>query len=111
MESATTRARGAGEGSDRTAGRNVVRRLSTETKQAFKTTEFWAMVVVIVGILVAAAAIKGGDTAPGSDEFIARQAWLYVAIVAVGYMISRGLAKSGSREPYDADRDRDDRGH
>jgi hypothetical protein len=103
MESATSRAGGAGV--DRTAGRGVVRRLSTETKQAFKTTEFWAMVAVIVGILIAAAMIKGGDTDPGTDEFIARQAWLYVAIVAVGYMISRGLAKSGSREPYDADRD------
>jgi hypothetical protein len=105
MESATSHAGGAGAGVDRTANRGTVRRLATETKQAFKTTEFWAMVVVIVGILVAAAAIKGGDTAPGTDEFIARQAWLYVAIVAVGYMISRGLAKSGSREPYDADRD------
>lgn len=104
MESATTRARGAGEGVDRPIGRSAVRRLSTETKNAFKTTEFWAMVGVIVGILVAAAAIKGGDTG-GTDEFIARQAWLYVAIVAVGYMVSRGLAKSGSREPYDADRD------
>jgi hypothetical protein len=103
MESATTRASGAGV--DRSASRGVARRLSTETKQAFKTTEFWAMVAVIVGILIAAAMIKGGDTAPGTDEFIARQAWLYVAIVAVGYMISRGLAKSGSREPYDADRD------
>jgi hypothetical protein len=109
MESATSRAGGAGAGADRTAARsNVVRRLSTETKQAFKTTEFWAMVGVIVGILIAAAMIKGGDTS-GTDEFIARQAWLYVAIVAVGYMISRGLAKSGSREPYDADRD--DHGH
>ena len=105
MESATSRASGVGAGVDRTANRGTIRRLTTETKQAFKTTEFWAMVVVIVGILVAAAAIKGGDTAPGTDEFIARQAWLYVAIVAVGYMISRGLAKSGSREPYDADRD------
>ncbi len=105
MESATTRAHGAGAGVDRPAGRSVVRRLSTETKNAFKTTEFWAMVGVIVGILVAAAAIKGGDTG-GTDEFIARQAWLYVAIVAVGYyMVSRGLAKSGSREPYDDDRD------
>jgi hypothetical protein len=85
----------------------VSRRLTTETKNSLKTTEFWAMVGVIVAILVSAAAIKGGDTAPGSDEFIARQAWLYVAIVAVGYMISRGLAKSGSREPYD---DRDDVG-
>jgi len=104
MESATSRAGGAGAGVDRTASRGTVRRLATETKQAFKTTELWAMVAVIVGILVAAAAIKGGDTG-GTDEFIARQAWLYVAIVAVGYMISRGLAKSGSREPYDADRD------
>jgi len=103
MESATTRAGSAGV--DRTRDRGTIRRLSTETKQAFKTTEFWAMVVVIVGILVSAAVIKGGDTAPGSDEFIAKQAWLYVAIVAVGYMVSRGLAKSGSREPYDADRD------
>jgi hypothetical protein len=105
MESATSRAGSVGASTDRTAGRDLVRRLSTETKQAFKTTEFWAMVAVIVGILVAAASIKGGDTAPGTDEFIARQAWLYVAIVAVGYMISRGLAKSGSREPYEADRD------
>jgi hypothetical protein len=104
MESATTRAPRAGASVDRPANRGV-RRLATETKQAFKTTEFWAMVVVIVGILVAAASIKGGDTAPGTDEFIAKQAWLYVAIVAVGYMVSRGLAKSGSREPYDADRD------
>jgi hypothetical protein len=103
MESATARA--GSSGANRSERGGAVRRLSTETKQAFKTTEFWAMVVVIVGILAAAATIKGGDTAPGTDEFIARQAWLYVAIVAVGYMISRGLAKSGSREPYDADRD------
>jgi hypothetical protein len=74
-------------------------RLSTESKHSSKTTEFYAMVVVIVGILIAAAMIKGGDT-NGTDEFIARQAWLYVAIVASSYMISRGLAKSGSREPY-----------
>jgi uncharacterized membrane protein len=74
-------------------------RLTTETKHAFKTTEFVAMVVVIIGILVSALVIKGGDT-EGTDEFIARQAWLYVSIVAGAYFISRGLAKSGSREPY-----------
>ena len=104
MESATTRVDGVRAGNDRPAGRSAIRRISTETKQAFKTTEFWAMIVVIVGILVAAASIKGGDTS-GTDEFIAKQAWLYVAIVAVGYMVSRGLAKSGSSEPYDADRE------
>jgi hypothetical protein len=80
----------------------VVHRLTTETKASFKTTEFWAMVVVIVGILVSAMVIKGGDT-NGTDEFVARQAWLYVAIVAGAYFISRGLAKSGSREPYSED--------
>ena len=76
-----------------------IRRLTTETKQAFKTTEFWGMVGVIVAILVSAAVIKGGDT-NGTDEFIARQAWLYVAIVAGAYFIGRGLAKSGSSDPY-----------
>lgn len=92
-----------------TTGRGVAtrgdQRLSTETKHAFKTTEFMAFVAIVVGILISAALIKGGDTtggagAGGTDEFIARQAWLYVAIVTAGYLISRGLAKSGSREPY-----------
>lgn len=79
--------------------RGRAQRLTTETKHATKTTEFFAMIAVIVGILVSAAVIKGGDTA-GTDEFVARQAWLYVSIVAGAYFISRGLAKSGSREPY-----------
>jgi di/tricarboxylate transporter len=87
----------------------VVRRRTTETKQAFKTTEFWAMVGVVVAILVSAAAIKGGDTS-GTDEFIARQAWLYVAIVAGAYLIGRGLAKSGSSDPY-TDRQDDSNGN
>jgi uncharacterized membrane protein YcjF (UPF0283 family) len=83
---------------------NFARRLATETKQAFKTTEFWSFVIVVVGILVSAAAIKGGDN--GTDEFIARNAWLYVSIVTAGYLVSRGLAKSGVRDPYT-----DDGGH
>jgi hypothetical protein len=71
-----------------------------ETKAGFKTTEFWAMVGLVVAILVSAALIKGGDN--GTDEFIAKQAWLYVSILGGAYFISRGLAKSGSYEP-DAD--------
>ena len=74
------------------------RRLVTETKAAFKTTEFWAMLGLIVSILVAAAVIKGGDD--GTDQFIARQAWLYVSILGGAYFISRGLAKSGTPDPY-----------
>lgn len=77
----------------------VARRLATETKQAFKTSEFWMSLVVVVMILVSAMLIKGGDSG-GTDEFIARQAWLYVAIVTGAYAICRGLAKSGSSEPY-----------
>ena len=84
---------------DQVQRRGRVRRLTTETKQAFKTTEFWGMVGVIAAILISAAVIKGGDT-DGTDEFIARQAWLYVAIVAGAYFIGRGLAKAGSRDPY-----------
>jgi hypothetical protein len=86
---------------------NGLTRLTTETKHALKTTEFWAMLVVIAGILIASAVVGGDDNngAGGGDHFGARSAWLYVAIVAVGYMVSRGLAKSGSREPYWADRD------
>jgi hypothetical protein len=75
------------------------RRLSTETKAAFKTTEFFAFAAVLIGILVAAAVIDNSD----AGGFGARQAWLYATILTVGYMVSRGLAKSGSRDPYDAD--------
>jgi hypothetical protein len=90
--------------SRRTADRaGANRRLATETKHAFKTTEFMSFVAVVIGILISALVINGGDTG-GTDEFIARQAWLYVAIVTAGYLISRGLAKSGVREPYDGDR-------
>jgi hypothetical protein len=84
-----------------TAPRGVVARLTTETKQAFKTTEFWAMVAIVAGILIASWIIDGdgGD----SDAFPAVRAWLYVAIVGSAYIVSRGLAKAGSSEPYWAD--------
>lgn len=64
-----------------------------ETKPSFLTTEFYAMIGVIAAILVAAAQ---------ADNFDAPRAWTLVAAVAIGYMVSRGLAKSGS-----AHRDRD----
>jgi hypothetical protein len=76
-----------------------VRRLTTETKASFKTTEFVAFVVVLVGILIAAAVVDQAD----SGGLGAKQAWLYVTILTVGYMVSRGLAKSGSRDPYSDD--------
>lgn len=75
---------------------------STETKASFKTTEFIAYLAVIIGIFVAGAVTKAGSNS--NDVFRASQVWLYAAIVTVGYMISRGLAKSGSRETYTEDR-------
>ena len=75
-----------------------VRRLSTETKAAFKTTEFFAYSAVLVGVLIAGAVVDSAD----AGGYGARQVWLYATILTVGYMVSRGLAKSGSRDPYDA---------
>ena len=77
-------------------------RRTTETKASFKTSEFIAYLAVLAGIFIAGAVTKAGANA--NDVFRANQVWLYAAIVTVGYMISRGLAKSGSREPYTEER-------
>jgi hypothetical protein len=65
----------------------VTRRIPDETKLSLKTTEFWAMAGLIGAILIAAAV---------SDSLNDVRAWTLVAAVGVGYMLSRGLAKSGS---------------
>ena len=59
-----------------------------ETKLSFKTTEFWAMAGVIAAILIAAAI---------SDSLDDVRAWTLVTVVAAAYIVSRGLAKAGSR--------------
>ena len=59
-----------------------------ETKNALKTTEFFAMVAVNAAILIAAWV---------SDSLGDVRAWTLVAAVSIGYIISRGLAKSGSK--------------
>lgn len=84
---------------DRTPAVDHSRRLSSETKSAYKTTELIAFVATVVGVLIASAIIDEND----AGGFGARQAWLYVTILTVGYMVSRGFAKSGSRDPYDSD--------
>ena len=78
----------------------TARRLSTETKASFTTTEFFAFVAVLAGILVAGAMVDSSD----AGGYGAKQVWLYATVLTVGYMVSRGLAKSGSRDPYDSDR-------
>lgn len=63
-------------------------RTTDETKHSLKTTEFWAMAGLMVAILVASAI---------SDSLGDVRAWTLVAAVGIGYMISRGLAKSGTK--------------
>jgi hypothetical protein len=65
-----------------------------ETKPSFKTTELLTMLGIVAAILIAAAS---------ADNFDAPRAWTLVAIVASAYMVSRGLAKAGSRH-VDTDR-------
>ena len=78
-----------------TGGYTPSRRVSTETKASFKTTEMIAYIVTVIGVLVAAAMADEGS------DFGTQEAWFYVSLLTIGYMISRGLAKSGSREPFD----------
>lgn len=77
----------------------TVRRV--ETKPAYKTTEFYAWIVVSLAILVASAMVDNGEDGQG---FGADHAWQYVAFVTVAYILSRGIAKAGTRG-----RARDDR--
>jgi hypothetical protein len=67
---------------------NVGGRTFDETKLSLKTTEFWAMAGIIIAILIASAV---------SDSLDDVRAWTLVAAVGIGYMISRGLAKSGTK--------------
>jgi hypothetical protein len=75
------------------------RRLSTETKGAFKTTELIVYVVSVIGVLVASAVTDNNSDGQG---FGAHQAWFLVTLLTIGYVVSRGLAKSGGRKNHDA---------
>jgi hypothetical protein len=89
---------------ERVRDHRTARRLSTETKHSTKTSEMYAYVAATVGVLIAGLVTKAGD---GHDDRLAsHDVWLLVALLTIGYMISRGLAKSGVRDPYTEDDDR-----
>jgi hypothetical protein len=75
------------------------RRMSTETKAAFKTTELIVYILAVAGVLIASYLVKSNDG--HADIFRADKAWFYIVLLTIGYMGSRGLAKSGSRDYYD----------
>ena len=80
----------------------AARRISTETKASFKTTELIAYVAAVLGVLIASAVVDARD-------FGAQEAWFYITLLTIGYLVSRGLAKSGSRDFYDDFGDNDNR--
>jgi hypothetical protein len=76
------------------------RRLSTETKASVKTTELFAYLGAVVGVLLASQLIGTED---GHDDYFrADRAWFFVVLLTIGYLLSRGIAKSDSRDFYDA---------
>ncbi|HEX8105104.1 MAG TPA: hypothetical protein VF533_20970 [Solirubrobacteraceae bacterium] len=84
--------------------RHTSERRTTETKASFKTTEFFAYLAVLAGILIAGLLVDG-DGSGADGGFSPSEVWQLATFLTIGYMVSRGLAKSGSRDPYTHDRD------
>jgi hypothetical protein len=60
----------------------------SETRPFFVTSEFLAYALFLMGL---------GITASISPSIDARFFWTWAAIITAAYMLSRGLAKSGTR--------------
>jgi hypothetical protein len=75
-----------------------MRRTFTESKAGVKTTEFYVMVVFVAGVLL--------STYADQDTLARRDGWFFAALAVGAYILSRGLSKLGTREPYSEDRDR-----
>ena len=56
--------------------------------------------MAVIGVLLASFVVSTTDA--HEDYFRADRAWFYVVLLSIGYMVSRGLAKSGSRHHDDA---------
>jgi hypothetical protein len=74
-------------------------RLSTETKASSKTTELYVFLAAVAAVVVTASMV-GQDDNTGIDPFGALDALRFITFLSIGYMVARGLAKSGSRENY-----------
>lgn len=83
-------------------GRGPGRPGISETKAAIKTTELLAYIGAVVAVAITALLVDADAT--GADPFNAEQALRYITFLTIGYMISRGLAKAGSRNSSSDDR-------
>jgi hypothetical protein len=95
MSSSTTDPYDVTTGSRAAAPPDVDRRLARETKPSFKTTELIVYVLAVIGVLIASLVIDVNEDGQG---FSAYRGWFLVTLLTIGYLISRGLAKSGSRD-------------
>jgi hypothetical protein len=68
-----------------------------ETKASFKTTELWAAIVGVIGLII----VYNASSDSSLDLF---RACLLCTVFGAAYIVSRGFAKSGSR-PESSDRD------
>jgi hypothetical protein len=71
-----------------------IRPTGDETKASFKSTEFWIYLAAVGGVLIASDVV--GVNAFHNDYFRADKAWFFIALLTIGYLGSRGLAKAGS---------------
>ena len=72
---------------------------TSETKPFFLTSEFIVFVLYSMGLGIAALT---------SDEVDAQLFWILATIATFGYMVSRGIAKAGTRSrAYDPREDMD----
>ncbi|UQU61230.1 hypothetical protein COUCH_19370 [Couchioplanes caeruleus] len=68
-----------------------------ETKPSWKTTELFVYLAAVAGVLIASQTVGDGAANNGADYFAADKAWWYITLLTIGYLVSRGLAKAGSR--------------
>ena len=76
-------------------------RVTTETKASFKTTELFVYLGSVAAVIITCLYITSGKDRANVDYFRADKAILYIVFLTIGYLVSRGMAKSGSSEPYD----------
>jgi hypothetical protein len=77
----------------RSRGVDRARWVESETKPFFVTSEFLFYALMTLALLI---------TAMSDNSIDARWFWLLEVPLTIGYLLSRGIAKSGSRTPsYD----------
>jgi hypothetical protein len=65
----------------------------TETKAFYKSSEFLVWLLSVIGVLVV-------TYIDDPNSLTNWHGWILVSVLSAAYMLSRGIAKSGSREPY-----------